>query len=341
MIIDNLDNYFQGKRIMVTGAAGTIGKELLKQLIQLKASEIIAIDLAESPIFYLYERYRGTIVNAFTCDICDSSHVERIMHDVDIVFHCAAFKHVSLGEISPYPLLKTNIIGLQNIIDAALKSRVKKVIFASSDKAANPTNVMGTTKLLGERLITAANNQDSMEYPIFSSVRFGNVIGSSGSVLCIFKQQISEGKNLTLTNKEMTRFFMTITEAASFVIQALVMSKGGEVLINKMPIFRIEDLCRAMILEFAQDKEISIDIVGNRLGEKLYEELVTEDEMSRSLNFGNFIAIKPAFPVRGGAVYEYNGRHGDPVNRPYRSSSAFAWSVDKIREFLIENRLFD
>ena len=242
---------FKNKKILVTGACGTVGRELIKQLLldkRYSPEEVIGIDNNENATFFLDQDYlEFPKAKFFVADVRHLEELKRKFSGVNIVFHAAALKHVVLSERSPEQSVETNILGVQNVIAAANFNRVEKVIFTSSDKAVNPKNVMGTSKLMGERLMTAANSNKRGKGPIFASTRFGNVLGSSGSVFSVFHNQITKGGPVTLTNKNMTRFVMSIKEAVRLVIDSVLKAQGGEVFITKMPIIRIEDLATAMI----------------------------------------------------------------------------------------------
>ena len=221
---------------------------------------------------------------------------------------------MGLSEYNPFEAVQTNILGVKNVIQVAMRQGVEKVIFTSSDKAVNPTNVMGTTKLIGERLVTAANIASLRSHQRFSSVRFGNVMGSRGSVIPIFAEQIRQGGPITVTDANMTRFFMTNEEAVKLVLEAGVMSCGGEVFVTKMPVMRIVDLAQAMVTllapAFAIDpQKIPLRFIGGRPGEKLYEELLTAEEMSRALETERLFLILPALQgISGKIQYSYRGR---------------------------------
>ena len=184
-------------------------------------------------------------------DVRDRDKLVQAMRGIDIVLHTAALKHVILCEQSPRDAVQTNIQGVQNLIDAATVNQVERVLFTSSDKAVNPTNVMGTSKLMGERLMTAANAHRRAGGPIFASTRFGNVLGSRGSVIPLFMRQISRGGPVTLTDPEMTRFIMTLREAVHLVMESTFLARGGEVFVTKMPIARIQDLAKVMVKTLA------------------------------------------------------------------------------------------
>jgi FlaA1/EpsC-like NDP-sugar epimerase len=236
-------------------------------------------------------------------------------------------------------------MGVRNVIDAACENGVEKVIFTSSDKAVNPTNVMGTSKLMGERLMTAANSTIKGKGPIFASTRFGNVLGSRGSVIPIFREQILNGGPVTLTDPEMTRFIMSIAEAARLVIDSARLIRGGEVFVTKMPVIRIRDLAEVMIQELSSaagmnPEDIIIDIIGPKAGEKMYEELLSNEETRRTVELPLYFAIMPAF--RGlyrDIQYEYPDILSETVSRPYNSASERVLTQTEIKTFLQQNQL--
>jgi FlaA1/EpsC-like NDP-sugar epimerase len=277
-------------------------------------------------------------------DIRDPKKLKSVMSRIDIVFHTAAYKHVILCERSPFEAVQTNILGIQNLIEAACECNVERVIFTSSDKAVNPTNVMGTTKLMGERLITAANS-NLHAGPIFASTRFGNVLGSRGSVIPIFFEQIRKGGPITLTDPKMTRFIMSIKEAVRLVIDSSAYAKGGEVFVTKMPVIRIEDLAEVMICELAEQfnhkkEDIKIKIIGAKGGEKMYEELMSEEERRRSLELEKYFAIIPAFSSLYRRIeYSYRDIISEKVDDPYHSGRINPLSKDQLSFFLHQNNL--
>lgn len=340
---------FTGKRILVTGACGTVGAELVKQLLAGKKydpEEVIGIDNNESNLFFLDQQYLADArARFFVADVRDRDELTSRMRGIDIVFHAAALKHVILCERSPEQAVQTNIHGVQNIIAAANANGVEKVIFTSSDKAVNPTNVMGTSKLMGERLMTAANSNKRGQGPIFASTRFGNVLGSNGSVLPIFHNQIAKGGPVTLTHREMTRFVMSIEESVQLVLDSAQYAQGGEVFITKMPIIRIYDLAVAMIEELAphygkQPAEIEITEIGTKPGEKLYEELMSDEETRRAVEMERYFSVMPAFRgIYHDIPYDYPGIINATVNNPYISANESALSVAEIKQFLRDKNL--
>ena len=344
-----MKNYFKNKTVFVTGACGTIGAELIRQLLSINPDgpkNIVAVDNNESGVFFEdHININNSRVQYFVADIRYENDLMRKMEGANIVFHCAALKHVVLCERSPEQAILTNIIGVQNIIEAARKNNVETVIFTSSDKAVNPTNVMGTSKLMGERLMTAANSTKKSHGPIFASTRFGNVLGSNGSVIPIFKKQIESGGPVTLTDRRMTRFIMSKEESVKLVIESAKLAKGGEVFVTKMPVVRIEDLAKAMIqeLEFknkAKNKNIKIIEIGVKPGEKLYEELMSIEETQRAIETKEYFSVLPAF--RGmyeNIVYKYNNTKHKKVNTPYISDDQECLSLTEIRSLLSKYKL--
>lgn len=336
---------FNGKVILITGSCGTVGSELVKQLLGndiYSPREIIGIDNNESALFFQDQEYLNeSRAHFYVIDLRDRDALTDIMKGVDIVFHCAAMKHVILSERSPHQCIQTNIIGLDNVIFAANTNLVERVIFTSSDKAVNPTNVMGTSKLMGERLMTAANSHKKNKGPIFASTRFGNVLGSNGSVIPIFHNQIAKGGPVTLTHRDMTRFVMSVQESVSLVIDSALLAKGGEVFITKMPVVRIEDLAKAMILNLSSKyqklpEEIEIIEIGTKPGEKLYEELMSEEETRRSLELDRYFSVMPAFKgIYSDIVYDYEDQIGQEVSNPYISAEVAPLSLGEVSDLLV------
>lgn len=287
-----------GKKILVTGGCGTIGRAIIKQLMEQHPYVIRIVDNDEADLFTLQQDFEGDNLRFLLGDLQNYDRLEMALEDIDIVFHCAALKHVAMCEYSPFEAVRTNVIGTQNLIKAALANNVDKLVYTSSDKAVNPTNVMGTTKLLGEQLITAANNYSGSKRTKFSSVRFGNVLGSTGSIIPLWTEQIKRSRKVTITDERMTRFVMSETEASSLVIRASGIMMGGETFILKMPTVRITELADIVIGNVARTvglapTDITKEMVGIKPGEKLYEELVTDTESERSFDSGEMYVIIP------------------------------------------------
>jgi FlaA1/EpsC-like NDP-sugar epimerase len=338
-------NPWNNKSVLITGVCGTVGCELLKQVSKLGCTRIIGIDNNESELFFVSQDYaHRDDVRLFLCDLRDREELFRKMRGVDIVLHAAALKHVILCEEAPRDAVQTNILGIMNVIDAAEHNGVERVIFTSSDKAVNPTNVMGTTKLMGERLITAANaHAFRQDGTIFASTRFGNVLGSRGSVVPLFRRQISNGGPVTLTDPAMTRFIMTLEDAVRLVMSSVFLARGGEVFVTKMPVARIADLADLMIEEMAplygrRAEDIAIRSIGSKPGEKLYEELLSDEEIRRTIELQDFFAILPAFKsVYRSIDYIYDGMVAELVSRPYNSAIEAAMDRIELLNYLRKN----
>ncbi|MGB0386591.1 MAG: polysaccharide biosynthesis protein [Ardenticatenaceae bacterium] len=274
----------QGRRVMVTGGAGSIGSELCRQIAQLKPSQLILLDHAENSVFYiqneLKKRFPELSLLCLIADIRDSSHLNTIYrrYRPEIVFHAAAHKHVPLMEHNPCEAICNNVLGTQNLVELAAHYEVERFVLISTDKAVNPTNVMGASKRCAERIVHQVARRSGLPYV---AVRFGNVLGSNGSVVPFFKKQIAAGGPVTVTDPKMRRFFMTIPEAVQLVLQAATLGEGGEVFVLDMgqPV-RIVDLARDLITlsGLRPDEDIKITFIGTRPGEKLYEELFLPGE---------------------------------------------------------------
>jgi FlaA1/EpsC-like NDP-sugar epimerase len=341
-----MQHFFQKKVVLVTGAAGSVGQELVRQLLCCQPGEIRAVDNNETELFLLGERYQhAPEVKVHLGDVRDPRKMEDLCPGADVILHAAAFKHVGLSECNPFDAVQTNILGVKNIIQAARRQRVGLVIFTSSDKAVNPTNVMGASKLVGERLVTAANLVSDNGRQVFASVRFGNVMGSRGSVVPIFADQIKRGAPVTVTDINMTRFFMTLQEAARLVLEACTLACGGEVFVTKMPVMRILDLAQAMIellgpLYDFNLQEARIQFIGVRSGEKLYEELLSAEEISRTRELEEMFVILPALKSFSGRIsYSYEDETERPVVHPYISSQEQRLTVEEIKHFLLNHKV--
>ena len=324
-----------GKTVLITGACGTVGAELTSQVLQANAERVVCIDNNESDLFFLQEAFKATgKMECYLSDIRDLEGLKLRFQGVNIVLHSAALKHVGLCEDSPSQAIQTNIDGTQNIIDSALANGVDRVIYTSTDKAVNPTNVMGTSKLMGERLFTAAalSNRDSKT--IFASTRFGNVLGSRGSVIPLFRRQIESHGNITLTDRKMTRFVMTLQEATSLVLRTVGMATGGEVFVTKMPIARIEDIALYMRDRLGQGRDIEITEIGVKPGEKMYEELMNDEEVRRSYEIEDFFLILPAAYAHTGRSHVLLEENHPQPDRPYNSSIEPGMSLAELTTYL-------
>ncbi len=338
-----LKTFFAGKRVAITGAAGTIGQELIRQLLKLEVSAIIALDNNENSMFYLTEKYRDEPrMHGFVCDIRELVSLRRFFEGCDYIFHTAALKHVPSCERSPLEAVETNIRGTSNVVQAAIDVRAKKVLFTSTDKAVNPTNVMGTSKLMAERIVTSASAlcHDHQDI-VFASSRFGNVLGSAGSVVPLFIDQIKNGGPLNLTDPRMIRFVMSIRSSIQLMLETMRQFNGGEIFVMKMPVLNLLDLAQCMIDAIApvygyQPREIHINTLGPRPGEKLYEEITTDEEVARTLEIKDFLVILPAFRNKFRDLnYQYEGGHR-PVDRHYKPEAQPLMTKKEILSMLME-----
>lgn len=283
--IDNpvLQKEFENKVILITGAAGSIGSEIAHQISNNNYKHLILLDQAESDLYELQQDFIRNKVENFSIELVDIRNRKRLndvfsKYQIDILFHAAAYKHVPLMEVNPYEAVKVNVFGTSLIMNLAVKYHINKFIMISTDKAVNPTNVMGATKRISEIYANCLNSEGKTK---FVTTRFGNVLGSNGSVIPLFKKQIENGGPLTVTHKDITRFFMTIPEACQLVLEAGVMGNGGEIYVFDMgESVKIFDLAKKMIhlSGMKYPEEIDIQITGLRPGEKLYEELLTNEE---------------------------------------------------------------
>lgn len=346
-VIRQENNACAEKHIMITGGAGTVGSTLLRHVLATDVDEVRVLDNNETELFYLTEAFRNDRrVRFFLGDIRDRDKLSSVSRGVDIIYHTAAYKHVILSEFNPFDVIQTNINGTENVIESALANNVKKVIFTSSDKAVNPTNVMGASKLMAEKLITAANTIRHDKQTIFASTRFGNVLGSRGSVVPIFMQQIAAGGPVTLTDADMTRFVMTIDDAVQLVIGSSELVCGGEVFVTKMPVIRIADLAAVMIRmlapRFGHDPDaIPVQEIGKKPGEKVYEELMSNEEISRALELRSHFAILPAFRNLYPIDYSYREIIRDRVENPYVSAQEPCMTQDELERYLTEKKVLD
>lgn len=297
--MQSIGRFLQGRRVLVTGAGGSIGSELCRQVLRFAPAELVMVEMAETPLFFIHKELRAKhdeILVPYVASIADRDRMREIFaaHTPDVILHAAAYKHVPLMESNPCEAVKNNVEGTQIIAELASEFEVGTFVLISTDKAVNPTSVMGATKRITELLIMSIQAQQS-NTTRFCAVRFGNVLGSNGSVVPIFKEQIKNGGPVTVTHPEMTRYFMTIPEAVQLVLQAGAFGQGGEIFILDMgePV-KISDLARDMIrLSGLSEDEIEIVYSGIRPGEKLFEELaINQDEVDTTRHDKIFIASK-------------------------------------------------
>jgi FlaA1/EpsC-like NDP-sugar epimerase len=339
--------FFQDKSVLVTGACGTVGSELVRQLLEeYNVGELVGLDNNESSLFFLEQRHlRHSNAHFSLADVRDRDKLVRKFKGVDIVFHAAAFKHVILCERSPFEAVQTNILGVRNIIDAACECNVGRVIFTSSDKAVNPTNVMGTSKLMGERLMTAANSSLRGKGPHFRIDAFRQCSGLQRIGNPDFQRANTKRGPGDLTDPEMTRFIMSIKRPTRLVIDSAMLAKGGEVFVTKMPVIRIQDLAQVMISELAPiyghpPESVAIDVIGFKPGEKIYEELMSREEIRRTVELKRYFAVLPAFrSLYCKTDYVYPDTLKEVVEKPYNSANEIPLTVEELRDFIRQNNL--
>ena len=287
---------FEDKKILITGGTGSLGHALTKRLLNTNASTIRILSRNEHNQIKMESHFKDDRLRFLLGDVRDSERLSRAMEDVDIVFHTAALKHVPKIEYNPFEGIKTNVIGSQHVIDACVQQNVEKVVAISTDKAASPLNVYGATKTLMEKLFVAANTFSTPEKhrTKFITVRYGNVLGSSGSVVPIFIDQIKNNKKVTITDPQMTRFSITMDEALEFILKATEIGKGSEIFIPKMKANSIMDI-KNVLAELLGDT--GDEIIGIRMGEKLHEILINRDEIRYGWDINDMYMISnPIFP---------------------------------------------
>ncbi|CAD7288041.1 UDP-N-acetylglucosamine 4,6-dehydratase (inverting) [Campylobacter majalis] len=281
---------FNNKSILITGGTGSFGKKYTEILLKnYKPKRLVIYSRDELKQYEMSQVFNDKVMRYFIGDVRDANRLKTAMNGIDFVIHAAALKHVPIAEYNPMECIKTNINGAQNVIDAAIANNVSKVIALSTDKACNPVNLYGATKLASDKLFVAANNITGTKQTRFSVVRYGNVVGSRGSVVPFFKQLISQGaKELPITHPDMTRFWITLRQGVNFVLKNFERMKGGEIFIPKIPSMTIPDLARALA------PELGIKVIGIRPGEKMHEAMIGKDDAHLTLEFDDHYVITPS-----------------------------------------------
>jgi FlaA1/EpsC-like NDP-sugar epimerase len=291
-------SFYSNKTVLITGGAGSVGSQLVRFLLRANPRNVTLLDNDEGALYDLEQDLRSDNVSFFIADIRDKERIEPLFAGVDLVFHLAALKNVPMCEHNPYEAVKTNIIGTKNVIDACLQHNVQKAIFTSTGKAVKPTTAYGASKLFAERLISLANTAGGGSGTIFASVRFGNVLGSRGSVLPLFRRQIEAGGPITITHEEMARPYILLSHALEMISRACELAKGGEVFILKMKAMKITDVADVMIRVLApaygfKPNAIRKELIGVKPGEKLREELISDREQQRAYEAEDLFIIVP------------------------------------------------
>ena len=310
---------FNNASLMITGGTGSFGKQYVKTLLQrYKPRKIIVFSRDELKQYEMEQEYNAACMRYFIGDVRDRDRLIQAMNGVDYVIHAAALKQVPAAEYNPMECIKTNIHGAENVIQAALANNVKKVIALSTDKAANPINLYGATKLASDKLFVAANNMAGGHNTRFSVVRYGNVVGSRGSVVPFFNKRIAEGcSSLPITDVRMTRFWITLQQGVDFVLKNFERMQGGEIFVPKIPSVNVVDLAKAIA------PQLPHEIIGIRPGEKLHETMCPADDSHLTLEFADHFVIKPTIQFSGIVDFATNklGEQGAPVPMDFEYSS--------------------
>ncbi|HEC1781122.1 TPA: UDP-N-acetylglucosamine 4,6-dehydratase (inverting) [Campylobacter lari] len=312
---------FNGKSILITGGTGSFGKTYTKTLLQkYNPKKIIIYSRDELKQFEMAREFNDNCMRYFIGDVRDKERLNIAMKDVDFVIHAAAMKHVPIAEYNPMECIKTNIHGAQNVIDACLENNVEKCIALSTDKACNPINLYGATKLASDKLFVAANNIAGNSHTKFSVTRYGNVVGSRGSVIPFFKKLINEGaKELPITDERMTRFWISLEDGVNFVLNNFAYMHGGEIFVPKIPSMKIVDLAKTMAPNLAHK------IIGIRAGEKLHEIMISSDDSHLTYEFENYYAISPSIQFNNINVdFSINAKR----QKGKKVSNGFSYSSD-------------
>ncbi|MCL4158996.1 UNVERIFIED_CONTAM: hypothetical protein GTU68_062185 [Idotea baltica] len=311
---------FDGASILITGGTGSFGKKYTKTLLErYKPKRIVIYSRDELKQYEMSQTYNDPVMRYFIGDVRDAGRLERAMHGIDYVIHAAALKHVPIAEYNPMECIKTNIDGAQNVILGAMNAKVKRVIALSTDKAANPINLYGATKLASDKLFVAANNMTGADGTKFAVARYGNVVGSRGSVVPFFQKLIADGATeLPITHDEMTRFWITLQQGVDFVLKNFERMHGGEIFVPKIPSVRIMDLAEAYA------PNLGTKIIGIRPGEKLHEIMCPADDSHLTLEFEDHYVLCPSIRFHS-RDYDYSvsgiGEKGVKVDHGYEYNS--------------------
>lgn len=326
---------FDNKSILITGGTGSFGKQYTKTLLsRYKPSRLVIYSRDELKQFEMQQQFNDACMRYFIGDVRDVDRLRQAMKGVDYVIHAAALKQVPAAEYNPMECIKTNIHGAENVIQAAIDNEVDKVIALSTDKAASPINLYGASKLASDKLFVAANNVVGSARTRFSVVRYGNVVGSRGSVVPFFKNLIANGAaELPVTDSEMTRFWITLQQGVDFVLTNFARMSGGEIFVPKIPSMRIVDLCESLAPGMPQK------IIGIRPGEKLHEVMCPSDDSHLNLEFDDHFVLRPTIKFyQGDNDYTTNGlgEKGEPVARSFEYNSgtnAEFLNIQELQEF--------
>ncbi|MFJ6264929.1 UDP-N-acetylglucosamine 4,6-dehydratase (inverting) [Lysinibacillus xylanilyticus] len=316
------------KVVLVTGGTGSFGKKIIGEALTLGVKKIIVFSRDELKQYEMKQEFQDERIRFFIGDVRDKDRLYRAFDGVDIVIHAAAMKHVDACEYNPFEAVKTNIHGAQNIIEAAIDRGVEKVIALSTDKACSPVNLYGATKLASDKLFVAANAYVGEKKTRFAVVRYGNVVGSRGSVVPFFKKIKDTGK-LPITDERMTRFWITLDQGVQFVLDNLERMYGGEIFVPKIPSMKVTDLAKAIA------PECEIEIIGIRPGEKLHEAMIMEDDARHTIEFNDYYVIQPELASL--AQEQTNGGKALPDGFAYTSDNNTEWlTIEQLKDLVEE-----
>lgn len=318
----DLDN----KDILITGGTGSFGNEFIRYVLKHHSPKrLIVFSRDEAKQYEMADRFKAldpeSKLRFFIGDVRDVERLEMAARSIDYIIHAAAMKHVPTAEYNPFECIRTNVHGAENVVTAAIRAKVKKVVALSTDKAANPINLYGASKLASDKIFVSANHLSGADGPRFSVVRYGNVVGSRGSVIPYFRHLVAEGaRNLPITHPQMTRFWITLNQGVQFVLSSLEMMKGGEIFVPKIPSMRITDLAKVMA------PDLPHNLVGIRPGEKLHEIMITTDDARNTMELPDRFVIEPALPFWD--IARDRAKDAHPVEEH------FSYSSDGNREWL-------
>ena len=330
----NPDSHFQGKVLLITGGTGSFGNAVMKRFLRTGVREIRIFSRDEKKQDDMRNRYKSDKLKFYIGDVRDLASIKNAMHNVDYVFHAAALKQVPSCEFFPLEAVKTNVIGTDNVLTAAIEYGVRKVVCLSTDKAAYPINAMGISKAMMEKVFMAKSRTVSPEKTLICGTRYGNVLASRGSVVPLFVEQIKSGQPLTVTDPNMTRFLMTLEEAVELVLFAFLHAESGDLMVQKSPAARIGDLAQAVKELFRAKNEIRV--IGPRHGEKLYETLLTREERMVAVDLGNFYKVPLDRRDLNYDKYFVEGNERLLQVEDYNSHNTELLGVEQIKEKLLE-----
>lgn len=319
------------KTVLITGGTGSFGKKFIRKILQTDVGKVIVFSRDELKQYEMGQEFTDTRMRFFIGDVRDIDRLYRAFDGVDYVVHAAALKHVEACEYNPFEAVKTNINGAQNIVEAAIDRGVNKVIALSTDKACSPINLYGATKLASDKLFVAANSYVGDKNTSFAVVRYGNVVGSRGSVVPFF-EKIKDTGTIPITDERMTRFWITLDQGVQFVIDNFDRMHGGEIFVPKIPSMKVTDLAEAIA------PDCDIEFIGIRPGEKLHEAMITEDDARRTLDMGSYYIIQPEFPWWNNEYAPGGKNIVDGFS--YVSNFNEEWlSVEELRELVNKNKV--